>query len=76
MKVVSHDHIRVDPPIKPRRRFPERAHEGRGGSISIEQISPIVSPIDYVITRARELHPNRSRHGGIKRICLRYVNVF
>jgi hypothetical protein len=57
VKMVSHQDIRVDLPPELVRRLKKRHQKSLGRTWVLEQIPPIISPIDYVMQRSWVFDP-------------------
>ena len=62
VNVVSHDDKRVQPPTKPLARRQQILGERRLRVFASEDVLTIISAIDHVINRSRELQPQHTRH--------------
>jgi hypothetical protein len=63
MKVVAHHHIRMHPPAKSLRRFPEAALKSLGRPVPSEKLAPVIPAVDDVAAGPRKLNPKFPCHG-------------
>ena len=77
MKMIAHDHVRVDPPAEALSRFLQRAFKSLRRSFRSKYGPAIIATVDDVITRPLVLQSQRPRHApeACKRIVLSIVKT-
>jgi hypothetical protein len=74
MKMVAHDHKRMEPPAKPLRRFEQTGLKRLRRTLPRKQVAPVVPAINHVITGPGPLDSHLARHDLQKRQSLRRLS--
>jgi len=64
MKVIPHDHIRMQPPTETHGRLDQAPLKRLRRALARKQIPPVVPPIDHMITRSRVFQSELPCHAG------------